>query len=669
MGILNIDWRKGALVDEQPMSCVGPVPTPDNHQLRRPLGERRPSGLLRVEEQSSRSETWSSAPPALTMARSPWRSSTLIRRSALRRWIDSTTRCLRSKARAATLLKIEGMPEHSIIVHLRELRRARVRYGRANLYIIRWGEFASGDLGAAVRAFEDGEGTARGLCTAFVRSRIESHTPSFDFARADLSRLVDLVAAESSEPELQARTIDGLTAELVDLAGAERERARKRRAKMQKLVGSRFDYSTLSAVASIQASLGKWKLGSIYEPKLSPLLGPLPDSAAQLGAKFLETVKPSSLHVDLGRAKAPSWAGALKKAGLGQEAGLAVRQSLISAGAHKHLDGYVASLGQASFAGLKPSSFASDGAAPPWFGAIQSAELAGSLEPRLRNSIAEIATNFSQPGLRNRFASLGIAAQIGDLNLGASLSAGILPKDLGFAALAQSQLGLLPRLPAWKEWTDSFEQSLPTNWRDLDAAEVDRAAGLMGNTGLCLAWVPRAELIRALLAAPDHEDRCQVLVANANEILVDVEAVLLEVSSEELAPIAGAAEEAIRSARAGAPGPAQSHVASALGHIAHGYFGYKNFGPVRERFADVDPINDVGFAEFSFYAIGRAWVVSVANFMQAGDGFNRNFTAHYVGAPHYSEANFLAGLMLLAGLARELQRQECRLEARQLQAA
>jgi hypothetical protein len=39
-----------------------------------------------------------------------------------------------------------------------------------------------------------------------------------------------------------------------------------------------------------------------------------------------------------------------------------------------------------------------------------------------------------------------------------------------------------------------------------------------------------------------------------------------------------------------------------------------------------------------------------------------------VGAPHYSDANLLAGLMLLAGLARELQRQERRIEARQLQA-
>lgn len=562
------------------------------------------------------------------------------------------------------------MPQHSIILRLREVRQTRVRYGRANLYIARWGELTSGELDTAVRAFESGAGGAQEVCSAFVHSRIESHTASFDFERADLERLVDLVAAAATEPELQARTIDALAAELVDLAAAERDRVRRRRADLQKMMKSYFDSSALGVLHSVQASLGKWKLGSIYEPQLPRFSSPLADSVAQLGTRVLGDVEPPSFHIGLPHTRAPIWAKAFKASEMAEQATLAMRESIIAASSHRHLEGHIASLGLASVARSKPLTFGiGDGVAPSWLGAFRSAKLAGALAPGIRESIAEIAAGFSPPGLQNRIASLGIAAQIGDLKLGASLTGGIVPKDLGIAAFAQRQLGLLPRFPAWKDWADSFERSLPTNWRELDPAEVDRAAGLMGDTGLCLAWVPRAELIRALLAAPDHEARCQILVANANEILADIEAVLLEVESEELAPIANAAEEAIRSARAGAPGPAQSHIASALGHVAHGYFGYDNFGPVRERFADIDPINDVGFAEFSFYAIGRAWVISIASFKQAGDGFNRNLTAHYVGAPHYSAANLLAGLMLLAGLARELQRQECRLEARQLQAA
>jgi hypothetical protein len=568
------------------------------------------------------------------------------------------------------------MPEHPIILRLREARRARVRYGRANLYIARWGALTSGELDTMVRAFERGESGAKEVCSAFVRSRIESHTASFDFKRADLERLVDLVAAAATEPELQARTIDALAAELVDLAAAERERVRRRRANLQKAMKSYLDSPALGVLHSVQASLGKWKLGSIYAPQLPRFSSPLAHSVAQLGTKVLGDVEPPSFHLSLSHTRAPIWAKAFKASGVAEQATLALRQSIMAASSHRHLEGHITSLGLAPVAGSKPLKFGigvgdgdGDGVAPPWLGAFRSAELAGALAPGLRESIPEIAAGFSHPGLQSRIASLGIAAQIGDLKLGASLIAGIVPKDLGIAALAQCQLGPLPRFPAWKDWADSFERSLPANWRELDPAEVDRAAGLMGDTGLCLAWVPRAELIRALLAAPDHEARCQILVANGNEILADIEAVLLEVESEELAPIAGAAEEAIRSARAGAPGPAQSHVASALGHVAHGYFGYEGFGPVRERFADIDPINDVGFAEFSFYAIGRAWVISIASFKQAGDGFNRNLTAHYVGAPHYSDANLLAGLMLLVGLTRELQRQECRLEARQLQAA
>lgn len=577
-----------------------------------------------------------------------------------------------SKERAAPLLKIGAMPEHPIILRLREVRRARVRYGRANLYIARWGEFTSGELGAAVRAFKRGEGGAKEVCSAFVRSRIESHTASFDFEHADLERLVELVVAAATEPELQARSIDALAAELVDFAAAEHDRARQRRADLQKAMGSYFNSSALGVLQSVQASLGTWKLGSLYERQLPQFSSPLADSVAQLGTKVLGGLEPPSFHLGLPHTKAPIWAKALKASGIAEQATLAMRQSIAATSAHCHLEGHIASLGLAFATGSKPLKFdtgVGDGVAPLWLGAFRSGELAGDLAPGLRQSIAEIAAGFSYPGLQNSIASLGIAAQIGDLKLSASLTAGIVPKDLGIAALAQRQLGLLPRLPAWKDWAGSFERSLPANWRELDPAEVDRAAGLMGDTGLCLAWVPRAELIRALLAAPDHKARCQILVANTNEILADVETVLLEVESEELAPIADAAEEAIRSARAGAPGPAQSHVASALGHVAHGYFGYENFGPVRERFTDVDPINDVGIAEFSFYAIGQAWVISIASFKQAGDGFNRNLTAHYVGAPHYSDAKLLAGLMLLAGLARELQRREHRREARQLQAA
>gem|GEM_PF-3008197 len=632
---------------------------------------------------------------------------------------------------AEPLLKIEAMSEHSIVLRLRKVRRARVRYGRANLYVARWGNLTSGELGPAIRAFERGEGGVEAVCWAFVQSRIESHTASFDFERADLGRLVGLVTAVADEPKLRSRTVDGLAGELVDLAAAERERTRRRRADLKKLTKSYFDSSALGVLDSVQATLGKLKFGSMYEPQMLRFSSPLADSVSQLAGTMLGRIEPPNYHLGLAHAKAPAWARALKASEIAQQAALAISPSITALGSAEGVEGHIASLGVAPRAGSKslklnlgigdgiappwlgdlrcaglasdlqetlaaiatgfsppglkgriaslgvaaagdwkPSKFgfsiaAGDAVAPPWLGALRSAGLA----PDLQETIAKITAGFSYPGLQDRIASLGITAQIGDLKLGASLSATLGPKDLGFAALAQRQLGQLPHLPAWRDWADSFERSLPANWRGLDAAEVDRAAGLMGETGLCLAWVPRAELVRALLAAPDHQARCQILVANTNEILADTEAVLAEVESEDLAPIAVAAEEAIRSARAGAPGPAQSHVASALGHIAHGYFGYDDFGPVRKRFADVDPVNDVGFAEFSFYAIGRAWVISIAGFKQAGDGFNRNLTAHFVGAPHYSDANLLAGLMLLAGLARELQRQERRMEARRLQAA
>jgi hypothetical protein len=131
-----------------------------------------------------------------------------------------------------------------------------------------------------------------------VRSRIESHAPSFDFERANPERLVDLVTSAATEPELQARTIDALAVELVDLATAERDRVRWGRADLQRTMESYFDSSALGVLHSVQVSLGKWKLGSIYEPQLPRFSSPLADSVAQFGTKVLCGVEMPSFHPD-----------------------------------------------------------------------------------------------------------------------------------------------------------------------------------------------------------------------------------------------------------------------------------------------------------------------------------------------------------------------------------
>jgi hypothetical protein len=90
-------------------------------------------------------------------------------------------------------------PTPSSVVDLDELRRRRIckkRYGRATLTIVRWGGLrVLGDvrLGQALAAFRTGKASATDVAWAFVRSRIESHSPSFNWRGAHLERLIDLV--------------------------------------------------------------------------------------------------------------------------------------------------------------------------------------------------------------------------------------------------------------------------------------------------------------------------------------------------------------------------------------------------------------------------------------------------------------------------------------------
>jgi len=202
---------------------------------------------------------------------------------------------------------------------------------------------------------------------------------------------------------------------------------------------------------------------------------------------------------------------------------------------------------------------------------------------------------------------------------------------------------------------ESFKRALPLNWRDLESDQLDNVVELMKAEGYGLAWVPRAEILSEILNAPDHPARAAVLEAHCEEILEDIETALELVQRDDLQLLRAATVEAIETFRAGHPGPAQTYAASAIGELVHGPFGAEDFGAVKRLFQDTDPMHDVGFADFPFYALGHALVRTFARFKDAGDGFNRNLTQHRLGAVH-NEPNLLMVLMLLAGLLIEVQR-------------
>lgn len=104
------------------------------------------------------------------------------------------------------------------------MRQVKVRYGRANLTIARWGAVALTPIGEVLARWREEEATDEDVAWAFVRHRVIAHTPSFDWGTADLDKLVALVTSVSREPKIKAHTTAELAPELDPIEVEDRKR-------------------------------------------------------------------------------------------------------------------------------------------------------------------------------------------------------------------------------------------------------------------------------------------------------------------------------------------------------------------------------------------------------------------------------------------------------------
>jgi hypothetical protein len=126
--------------------------------------------------------------------------------------------------------KPEREPRTIDLDKLRQRRVCKRRYGRATLTILRWGGlglFGDPTLTQALALFRAGNSSTGDLAWAFVRSRVSSHSPSFNFADADLERLIELVTDCSRSPRFKAKTAEALANELVAAQDREREQMKE----------------------------------------------------------------------------------------------------------------------------------------------------------------------------------------------------------------------------------------------------------------------------------------------------------------------------------------------------------------------------------------------------------------------------------------------------------
>lgn len=148
------------------------------------------------------------------------------------------------------------------------------------------------------------------------------------------------------------------------------------------------------------------------------------------------------------------------------------------------------------------------------------------------------------------------------------------------------------------------ERAFPPNWSEFDEDEIESIVALMEQTGWSLVRVPRGEVVRKLLDAPENA-REEVLVNSAAEIVDDLDTAISEVRHSQLVELRDKVVQAIGAFRAGLHGPAQSYATAVFTTTMHVHLGLKRFRAARDEFAKRDPM-EVEIMLFKLAAIYRA---------------------------------------------------------------
>lgn len=140
-----------------------------------------------------------------------------------------------------------------------------------------------------------------------------------------------------------------------------------------------------------------------------------------------------------------------------------------------------------------------------------------------------------------------------------SVAANLVTSHAGmFGDLAATALqSIIPKLPTfelfqsedWKSWLRRLR--VPDNWSDEIDDQLEDLAAMINDEGIPAAWVPRREILDALLAAAPGDDRSEILIARRTDILEDCRVALEGVDDDFLAPLLPIATKVLAACRDG----------------------------------------------------------------------------------------------------------------------
>ncbi|GAA2281190.1 hypothetical protein GCM10010430_79080 [Kitasatospora cystarginea] len=126
----------------------------------------------------------------------------------------------------------------------------------------------------------------------------------------------------------------------------------------------------------------------------------------------------------------------------------------------------------------------------------------------------------------------------------------------------------------FKEWS-------PDNLRDVEARLWMWLLRITAKDGACLAWAPRAGIVKELLSLPRAAYRRRYLIEHRLEVVEDVEASLEEVDHPDLLDLRALTLQAAACIRDGHDAPAQALLANVLDTVmrAHGHAWLRSYFP------------------------------------------------------------------------------------------
>ena len=123
------------------------------------------------------------------------------------------------------------------------------------------------------------------------------------------------------------------------------------------------------------------------------------------------------------------------------------------------------------------------------------------------------------------------------------------------------------KLPDFRRLAESLTRCLPDNLREVrdlgDAWDIALAEGIPSS------WIPRPEIVTALIDADSEQERRDILSQRQTEVLEDCDKALAPFQSERAAQC----RAAVDSLRIGSYGPAQSHASNIVDSIVLGLGG------------------------------------------------------------------------------------------------